>query len=77
MKAEIGKHGPKHDYRHAHVTLQYRDRVLLGEIINVRRDEVLGAVVADVRHMCGDMWPITPRLAALEILERTYETEES
>ena len=33
----------------------------------------LGAVVADVRHFCGDDWPIAPRLSALEILERAYD----
>lgn len=73
MRAEIGKYGVKHDYRGAHVTLRYADRTLLGTIMNVHRDEVLGAYVADVRHFCGDEWPITPRLSALEILERTYE----
>ena len=77
MKAEIGKYGVKHDYRGAHVVLEHAGQTLLGTIMNVRRDDVLGVFVADVRHFCGDEWPITPRLGALEILERTYESEES
>jgi len=71
MKAELSKYGPKHNYRGAHVTLQYRGRTLLGTIFNVRRDPVLGATVADVQHFNGDDWPCTPGLYALEILERT------
>lgn len=71
MKAQIGKYGVKHDYRGAHVTLDWRGRTLLGTIMNVRRDEVRGVLLADVRHFCGDAWPITPALGALEILERT------
>ena len=73
MKPEFSKYGPKHDYRGAHVTLQWRGRTLLGTITNVYRHEVLGAILADVRHFCGDPWPITPGLYALEILERTYD----
>ena len=76
MKAEFTKYGPKHDYRGAHVVLEHAGRTLLGTIINVRRDDVLGCVMADVRHFCGDAWPITPGLYALEILERTYEDAE-
>ena len=73
MKAEFTKYEPKHDYRGAHVVLEHAGRTLLGTIKNIRRDDVLGTVVCDVRHFCGDEWPITPRLGALEILERTYE----
>ena len=71
MKAEIGRYGPKHDYRHAHCKLQYRGRTLLGTIMNVSRDDLLGISIAEVRHFNGEMWPITPCLVALEILERT------
>jgi hypothetical protein len=73
MKAEFTKYGPKHDYRGAHVVLEYGDRTLLGVVKNVTRDEVTGCVMAEVRHFCGDDWPIKPALRALEILEVTYE----
>lgn len=70
MKAQFGKWGPKHDYRGAHVMLTHQGRQLLGEIVNMYRDPVLCAVLADVRHFNGEPWPITPALSALEILER-------
>ena len=70
MKAAFTRFGPKYDYRAAHVALDYRQQRLLGTIINVRYDEVLSVIIADVQHFCGDPWPITPRLAALEILKR-------
>lgn len=73
MRAEFTKHGPRYDYRTAHVTLTWNGRTIIGQIVSVRRNETLGCVVADVRYFCGDPWPITPRLAALEILERTYD----
>lgn len=73
MKATFTKFGPAHDYRGAHVFLDLEDRRLLGTIINVRRDEVTGCVLADVRHFCGDNWPLVPCLGALEILERAYD----
>jgi hypothetical protein len=73
MKVEFTKYGPKHDYRGAHVALEYGGRTLLGTIKDVARDEVTGCTRAEVRHFCGDEWPIKPALFALEILERTYE----
>jgi hypothetical protein len=55
------------------VTLKHGGRDLLGTIVYICPDEFL----CQVRHFCGDMWPINPALSRLEILERTYETEES
>jgi hypothetical protein len=75
MKAELGKYGPKHDYRTAHVVLEYQGRTLLGEIKDVYyRETGASGFFCKVRHFCGDPWPIEPSLLALEILERTYET---
>lgn len=73
MKAQIGKYGPKYDYRGAHAILEYKGRTLLGTIVNVTRNETRGVLECDMRHMCGDDWPIKPALVALEILERTYD----
>ena len=71
MKAEFSKYGPKQDYRGAHVTLDYAGRTLLGTIMDVRyRETGCTGFYADVRFFCGDPWPITPRLLALNILER-------
>lgn len=68
MRAQIGKHGMKHDYRGAHCTLEHDGRVLLGTIIDICPDEYL----CQVRHFNGEMWPINPSLGRLEILERSY-----
>ena len=73
MKAQFSKYGPKHDYRGAHVVLEYQNRTLLGVIVNITRNETRGIIECQVRHFCGDDWPIKPVLACLEILERTYE----
>ena len=73
MKATIGKHGPKHDYRGAHVAITYQGRDWLGTIREVTYNHMSGCIVCKVQHFCGDWWPFEPRLMALEILERTYE----
>ena len=70
MQAEFSKFGPRHDYRHAHVTLKVGGRTLLGEIMNVYRDGFTGYHHARVRHMDGSAWPFEPALSALNILER-------
>lgn len=73
MKAEFTKFGPKHDYRGAHVTLEYQGRTLIGTLREVFRDEMRGYMHCRVQHFCGDWWPVEPCLGAIEILERTYE----
>jgi hypothetical protein len=70
MKFEFTKHGIKHDPRGAHVTFQYLGRQLLGEVVGLRRDDVLGATLLTVRHFCGDMWPVEPSARLVEVLER-------
>jgi hypothetical protein len=73
LRPEFGKFGPKHDYRGAHVQMRTPlGRVLLGEIVDVYRDDVRGMVHAKVRHFCGDAWPLEPALSALLILDRSY-----
>ena len=73
MKARITKSGPKYDYAGAHVVLEHDGRRLLGTIVYICPDEYL----CQVRHFNGEMWPMNPALSRLEILERTYETEQS
>lgn len=71
MKAEFTKFGPKHDYRGAHVTLDWQGRTLLGTIRCLWRDDARGVTLVTVRHFNGDTWPVTPALGALTILEHT------
>lgn len=71
ISPEFTKFGPKYDYRGAHVRLRLPiGRVLLGEIVELNRDEVRGAVIAKVRHFNGEAWPVEPVLSALLILPR-------
>jgi hypothetical protein len=72
MKAEFTKFGPKHDYRNAIATLEYKGQTLIGRIKNVSYDATIGAFPCDMQHMNGEEWPIRPTLGALEILEVTY-----
>lgn len=75
IRPEFTKFGPKHDYRGAHVQMRTPlGRVLLGEIVDVYRDDVRGISLAKVRHFCGDMWPLEPALSALLLLDRSAKT---
>lgn len=62
MKAKFCKWGPMFDYRGAHVTLEWKGRTLLGEIVSIERCPVRGAMICVVRHMNGEEWPIQPGL---------------
>jgi hypothetical protein len=73
MKIPMTKYGFKYDPRGMQVTMNYDGRSLLGEINGVARDEISGTTVLEVRHFCGDEWPIRPQVFAVEVLERTYE----
>jgi hypothetical protein len=70
MKAQFTKFGPKADYRGAHVTYTFKGRDLLGEIKDITRDPITGALLCDVRHMNGEEWPTKVILCLLDILER-------
>lgn len=69
-KFTFTKHGIKHDPRGAHVTLDYQGKTLIGEVIGVARNEVRGATILNVRHFCGEMWPIQPCARMVDVLER-------
>jgi hypothetical protein len=70
MRAEFGKHGPKHDYRGAQAVLQWDGRTLLGDVREVYRSSFSSYWRAKVTHFNGEPWPIEPVLMALEILPR-------
>lgn len=59
--------------RGAQVTMPWRNgRVLLGDVLRTLPD---GTLV--VRHLNGEPWPVEPKEADVEVLERTYDEEEN
>lgn len=69
MLAKIGKRGPKHDYRGAHV-IDRESR--LATIVDVRRSVHGPLWIAKLRRFNGEDAG-EQSLETLEILERTYE----
>ena len=76
MKAKFTKFGPKHDYRGAHATITVGGKDYLGTITHVFYREMPQAWICRVSYFNGEEWDFRPVLSSLEILERTYETEE-
>ena len=74
MKFTLGKYGLKSDPRGAHVTMEWQDRKLLGEVKGVYRSEARGMIHLQVRHFNGEPWPIDPHVLAVDVLEREYES---
>lgn len=64
-KFQYGKFGLKEDPRGRHVTLAHGGRDLLGEVVGVERDEVVGGLFLIVRHFDGTPWPL--RVAPLAV----------
>ena len=53
-----------------YIAMPWKDgRILLGEVIGAHYDGIRGMLHLDVRHFCGDMWPISPVASAVNILE--------
>lgn len=48
------------------VALPWQGRKLLGEVVSVRRNDVLGMCFATVRHFNGEAWAIEPAVSSLE-----------
>lgn len=72
MKFQYTKFGMKHDPRGAQVKMQWQGRTILGDVVGVERNEVLGATLLLVRHFNGEMWPVKPCAIAVDVLERNY-----
>lgn len=70
MKFKFSRHGIAENPIGAHVTLRYRDRDLIGTVVDVYRDEVLAATKLVVRHFNGEPWPIEPSAAIVNVLKR-------
>lgn len=76
MKIPLNEHGQMLvDVRGAHVTMTHNGRTLLGTIRAVRREE--GIRFLDVQHFNGEPWPVSPYLWSVDMLERTYQSEEA
>jgi len=75
-KLPWSRFGPPVDVRGTIVTMQWDGRALLGRVHGLRRNEVLGMTVLDVRHFNGERWPIEPQYFAVDIVPRTYEEED-
>lgn len=73
MKFPMNKYGLKCDPRHAHVTMPYQGRELLGTVKDVSYDQVCGCYRLTVNYFCGDEWPIRPPALAVNVLERTFD----
>ena len=73
MRATFKKYGPAHDYRGAHVVTPDGK---IGKIIAVYYREFPPAWMVKLNYLCGEPFPHDFSLAALDILERTYEEEE-
>ena len=73
MRVEIGRHGPRHDYRGAQVALRVGERVLIGDVRDCYYQEHGSAGFRfKVRHFNGEPWPFDPSVLAVEVLERSY-----
>lgn len=65
-----GKFGLKVNPVGAQVALMWQGRKLLGDVIGFERNETRGVTLLSVRHFNGEMWPIKPCAAVVEVLER-------
>jgi hypothetical protein len=64
------KYGLACDPRHAHVTLAWRGRMLLGEVVGAYRDDTTSVTRLRVRHFNGEPWPLDPAAAVVGVLDR-------
>jgi hypothetical protein len=55
------------------LSTDYEDRTLLGDVTGYVVTPH-GAVYLRVSHFNGEPWPVSPRLEAVEVLERAWPT---
>lgn len=69
-KFKYGKFGLTENPVGKYISMPWKDgRILLGEIISTTYDEAHGMLHLNVRHFCGDPWPVSPVASAVTILE--------
>ena len=66
-KLAFTRHGLDEDPRRLHVAFDYRDRVLIGEVIDVRRD-FFGSITLICRHFDGSPWPVEPLACLVRVI---------
>lgn len=50
------------------VSMGYKDRTLLGDVIGFERSETRGVVQLIVRHFNGEPWPLKPVALLVDVL---------
>ena len=68
-KLRFGKFGLTEDPRRYFVRMEWKGRVLLGNVAGVRRDETLGATILTVRHFNGEPWPVEPGAGSVFVID--------
>jgi len=69
-KFKYGKFGLTENPVGKYVALPWKDgRTLLGEVVSTSYNDVRGTLHLNVRHFCGDAWPVSPVASAMTILE--------
>ena len=70
MKIPFNKWGMTIDPIGAQVSMPYRGRILLGDVVDSYRREVPSGICLVVRHFNGEPWPFDPGFMAVDMLER-------
>ena len=68
-KLTFNKFGLIENPKHYIVKMDYKGRVLLGRVVNVKRNEVTNTITLEVYHFCSDKWPIEPLAHLVTVLE--------
>lgn len=50
------------------VSMPWKNRTLLGDVVGCVYNDVRGVFVLTVRHFCGDDWPVSPVASAVEVI---------
>jgi hypothetical protein len=78
MKLPCGKFGLKVNPVGAQVKMDHHGNTLLGDVVGCYYNETGSrGMRLKVRHFCGDAWPFDPSPLDVDVLERTYETQEA
>jgi hypothetical protein len=64
----FGKFGLAEDLTNQHVTMPWKGRTLLGEVVSVAYCETRGVFVLTVRHFNGEDWPVMPIASAIRVI---------
>lgn len=54
---------------HRHVSMTWKGRELLGEVIGLVYSHSRGYINLDVRHFNGELWPLSPAVSAVKLID--------